>query len=43
MRDHHRFLLQSLLRQLYFIETEIESLDARLDQFEQQHRDLGRH
>ena len=29
VRDHHRFLLQSLLRQLYFIETEIEALDAR--------------
>ena len=31
VRDHHRFLLQSLLRQLYFIETEIELLDARLE------------
>jgi transposase len=41
VRDHHRFLLQSLLRQLYFIETEIELLDARLDQFGQHHLDLA--
>ena len=41
VRDHHRFLLQSLLRQLYFIETEIEALDARLDQLGQQHLDLA--
>jgi transposase len=41
VRDHHRFLLQSLLRQLYFIETEIELLDARLDQLGQQHLDLA--
>jgi transposase len=41
VRDHHRFLLQSLLRQLYFIETEIELLDARLDQLGQEHSDLA--
>ena len=41
VRDHHRFLLQSLLRQLYFISTEIEALDARLDQLGQQHLDLA--
>src|ERR1700747_3593335 len=41
LRDHHRFLLQSLLRQLYFIETEIELLDARLEQLGQQHLDLA--
>jgi transposase len=41
VRDHHRFLLQSLLRQLCFIETEIELLDARLDQLGQQHLDLA--
>ena len=41
MRDNHRFLLQSLLRQLYFIETEIELLDARLEQLGQQHEDLA--
>ena len=41
VRDHHRFLLQSLLRQLYFIETEIELLDARLEQLGQQHEDLA--
>jgi len=41
VRDHHRFLLQSLLRQLSFIETEIELLDARLDQLGQQHPDLA--
>jgi hypothetical protein len=32
VRDHHRFLLQSLLRQLYFMESEIAALDCRLDQ-----------
>jgi transposase len=41
VRDHHRFLLQSLLRQLYFIETEIELLDARLEQLGQEHGDLA--
>ena len=41
VREHHRFLLQSLLRQLGFIETEIELLDARLDQLGQEHRDLA--
>lgn len=41
VRDHHRFLLQSLLRQLGFIETEIELLDARLDQLGLQHMDLS--
>src|ERR1700758_4797508 len=41
VREHHRFLLQSLLRQLYFIETEIELLDARLEQLGQQHLDLA--
>jgi hypothetical protein len=41
VRDHHRFLLQSLLRQLHFIETEIALLDARLDQLGQEHGDLA--
>jgi len=41
VRDHHRFLLQSLLRQLYSIETEIELLDARLEQLGKQHEDLA--
>ena len=41
VREHHRFLLQSWLRQLGFIETEIELLDARLDQLGQEHRDLA--
>jgi transposase len=40
VRGHHRFLLQSLLRQLHF-ETEIELLDARLDQLRQEHGDLA--
>jgi transposase len=39
--DHNRFLLQSLLRQLGFIETEIELLDARLDQLGREHLDLA--
>ena len=29
VRDHHRFLLQSLLRQLHFLEAEIGLLDGR--------------
>ena len=41
VRDHHRFLLQSLLRQLDFISTEIKLLDARLDQLGQQHPELA--
>ena len=41
VREHHRFLLQSLLRQLGFIETEIELLDARLDELGQEHCDLA--
>ncbi len=41
VREHHRFLLQSLLRQLGFIETEMELLDARLDQLGQEHPDLA--
>jgi transposase len=41
VRDHHRFLLQSLLRQLHFIETEITLLDTRLEQLEKEHVELG--
>ena len=41
VRDHHRFLLQSLLRQLHFIEAEIALLDTRLDQLEKEHLELG--
>ncbi|MGC2059004.1 MAG: hypothetical protein WA653_12140 [Candidatus Sulfotelmatobacter sp.] len=33
--------MQSLLRQLHFIETEIELLDARLDQLGQEHSDIA--
>ena len=41
VREHHRFFLQSLLRQLGFIETEIELLDSRLDQLGQENPDLA--
>ncbi len=40
VRDHHRFLLRGLLRQLQFLEAEIALLDARLDQIGQEHRNL---
>jgi transposase len=41
VRDHHRFLLRSLLRQLQFLEAEIELLDGRLDQIGREHLDLA--
>ena len=41
VRDHHRFLLQSLLRQLQFLEAEIALLDVRLDQIGREHLDLA--
>jgi transposase len=41
VRDHHRFLLRSLLRQLQFMEAEITLLDARLDQIGHEHPNLA--
>ena len=41
VRDHHRFLVRSLLRQLQFMEAEIEMLDSRLDQTGQEHLNLA--
>lgn len=41
VRDHHRFLLQSLLRQLHFVEAEIALIDTRLDQLENEHVELA--
>src|SRR6516225_1550220 len=41
VRDHHRFLLRSLLRQLQFLEAEIALLDARLDQIGREHLELA--
>jgi transposase len=41
IRDHHRFLLDSLLRQYRFLEAEIQSLDARLEQLSEQHQELA--
>jgi len=41
VRDHHRFLLRSLLRPLQFLEAEIELLDGRLDQIGREHLDLA--
>jgi len=41
VRDHHRFLLRSLLRQLQFLEAEIALLDARLDEIGREHLDLA--
>jgi transposase len=41
IRDHHRFLLDSLLRQYRFLEAEIQALDTRLKQLGEQHQELG--
>jgi len=41
IRDHHRFLLDSLLRQYRFLEAEIQALDVRLEQFGEQHQELA--
>ena len=41
VREHHRFLLRSLLRQLQFLEAEIASLDARLDQLGQEQGEIA--
>lgn len=41
IRDHHRFLLDSLLRQYRFLEAEIQVLDARLEQLGEQHQELA--
>jgi transposase len=41
IRDHHRFLLDSLLRQYRFLEAEIQALDARLQHLGEQHRQLA--
>jgi transposase len=41
IRDHHRFLLDSLLRQFRFLEAEIKSLDLRLEQLGEQHKELA--
>ena len=41
VRDHHRFLLRSLLRQLQFLEADIALLDARLDEIGREHLDLA--
>ena len=40
IRDHYRFLLDSLLRQYRFLEAEIQTIDARLEQLGQQHQEL---
>jgi transposase len=41
IRDHHRFLLDSLLRQYRFLGSEIHALDDRLEQLGEQHQELG--
>ena len=41
IRDHHRFLLDSLLRQYRFLQAEIQALDARLEQLGEQHQELA--
>jgi len=41
IRDHHRFLLDSLLRQYRFLEAEIQALDTRLEQLGEQHQELA--
>jgi transposase len=41
IRDHHRFLLDSLLRQFRFLEAEIKALDLRLEYLGEQHKELA--
>jgi transposase len=41
IRDHHRFLLDSLLRQYRFLGSEIQALDDRLEQLGEQHQELA--
>jgi hypothetical protein len=41
IRDHHRFLLGSLLREYRFLEAEIQALDARLQHLGAQHQELA--
>jgi hypothetical protein len=41
IRDHHRFLLDSLLRQYRFLEAEIQALGARLERLGEQHQELA--
>lgn len=41
IRDHHRFLLDSLLRQFRFLEAEIKALDLRLKHLGEQHEELA--
>ncbi len=41
IRDHHRFLLDSLLRQYRFLEAEIQALDTRLEQLGEQHQEIA--
>jgi transposase len=41
IRDHHRFLLDSLLRQFRFLEAEITALDLRLEHLGKQHKELA--
>src|SRR5271168_4936803 len=41
IRDHHRFLLASLLREYRFLEAEIQALDAQLQHLGAQHQELA--
>jgi transposase len=41
IRDHHRFLLDSLLRQYRFLGSEIQALDDRLEQLGEHHQELA--
>lgn len=41
IRDHHRFLLGSLLREYRFLEAEIQALDTRLQHLGAQHQELA--
>jgi transposase len=41
IRDHHRFLLDSLLRQFRFLGAEIKALDLRLEHLGEQHKELA--
>jgi transposase len=41
IRDHDRFLLDSLRHQYRFLEAEIQALDARLEHLGEQHQELA--
>jgi hypothetical protein len=41
IRDHRRFLVDSLLRQYCFLQAEIQAIDGGLEQLGEQHQELA--